>query len=147
MDFKLDTVIEVLFSADNQRRAEAERFVDQIPVNNFDQGIDAFLMTMNHQNSQVATMAAVLLKKKYFEPKEMSEKLTNEKLDYIVKSVQALMQPEKPISFLNRCCDIMVKAYNQVNQQKELINLIQGMSNSDAHNMKKALYYLIEIIC
>ena len=66
MDFQLDTVIEVLFSTDNQRRAEAERFVDQIPVNSFDQGIDAFLITMNHQNSQVATMAAVLLKKKYF---------------------------------------------------------------------------------
>jgi hypothetical protein len=39
MDFKLDNVIEVLFCPDNQRRQEAEKFVDQIPINNFDQGI------------------------------------------------------------------------------------------------------------
>jgi hypothetical protein len=35
---------------------------------------------MHHENTQVATMAALLLKKKYLEPKEMSEKLTNDKL-------------------------------------------------------------------
>lgn len=35
---------------------------------------------MNHENAQVATMAALLLKKKYLEPEEMSKKLTNEKL-------------------------------------------------------------------
>ena len=115
MDFKLDNVIEVLFCTDNQRRAEAERYVDMIPVNNFDQGIDAFLMTMNHENTQVSTMAALLLKKKYLESKEMSEKLTHEKLEYIVKSVQNTMQADKPVMFLRRCCDIMVKVYNQVN--------------------------------
>ncbi len=75
-------------------------------------------MTMNHENTQVATMAALLLKKKYLEPEAMSQKLTNEKLEYIVKSVQTCMKPEKPVLFLRRCCDIMVKIYNQVNQQK-----------------------------
>lgn len=65
MDFKLDNVIEVLFSTDNKRRTEAEKYVDQIPINSFDQGIEAFLITMNHENTQVATMAALLLKKKY----------------------------------------------------------------------------------
>lgn len=39
MDFKLDNVIEVLFSSDNKRRTEAEHFVDQIPLQTFDQGI------------------------------------------------------------------------------------------------------------
>lgn len=48
---------------------------------------------MNHENIHVATMAALLLKKKYLEPKEISEKLTNERLEYIVKSVQNSMQP------------------------------------------------------
>lgn len=147
MDFKLDTVIEVLFSPDNQRRAQAEQFVDQIPHSNFDQGIDAFLMTMNHENMQVASMAALLLKKKYLEPEEMAAKMTPEKLEYVVKSVQACMQPEKPVMFLRRCCDIMVKAYNQVQQQKELISLIQAMATSESHNMKMTLYYLIEVIC
>lgn len=130
MDFKLDNVIEVLFSPDNQRRMQAEQFVDQIPLNNFDQGIDAFLMTMNHENIQVASMAALLLKKKYLEPEQMASKMSPEKLEYIVKSVQACMQPEKPVLFLRRCCDIMVKAYNQVGQQKELITLIQAMAST-----------------
>lgn len=73
---------------------------------------------MNHENTQVATMAALLLKKKYLEPQDISSKLTPEKLEYIVKSTQGCMNPEKPTTFLKRCCDIMVKAYNQVNQQK-----------------------------
>ena len=41
-----------------------------------------------------------------------------EKLDYIVKNVQGLMNADKPLMFLKRCCDILVKAYNQVQQQK-----------------------------
>ena len=53
------------------------------------------------------------------------------------------MQPDKSIMFLKRCCDIMVKAYNQVGQQKELITLIHAMSNAETNNMKLALYYLI----
>lgn len=72
---------------------------------------------MNHENVQVATMAALLLKKKYLENEEMSKKLTNDKLEYIVKNVQGCMKPEKPVSFLKRCCDIMVKVYNQVKQE------------------------------
>lgn len=92
MDFKLDNVIEVLFSSDNKRRAEAEQYVDQIPLSHFDQGIEAFLMTMSHENTQVAAMAALLLKKKYLEPEEMSSKLSNDRLEYIVKSVQGCMK-------------------------------------------------------
>lgn len=45
--------------------------------------------------------------------------------------------------FLKRCCDILVKAYNQAGQQKELITLVQGLSASEAFNMKITLYYLI----
>lgn len=48
----------------------------------------------------------------------MSKKLTNEKLEYIVKNVQGCMKPERPVSFLKRCCDIMVKVYNQVKQER-----------------------------
>lgn len=46
----------------------------------------------------------------------MAEKLSNNRLEYIIKSVQGCMTPEKPVMFLKRCCDIMVKVYNQANQ-------------------------------
>jgi hypothetical protein len=116
-------------------------------MNNFDQGIEAFLMTMNHENTQIATLAALLLKKKYLDSAEMSQKLTIQKMEYIIKSVQVCMQSEKPVLFLRRCCDIIVKIYNQASQQRELISFIQMMAGSEAHNLKIALYYLIEIIC
>jgi hypothetical protein len=64
-------------------------------------------------------------------------------MEYIIKSVQLCVQPEKPVLFLRRCCDIMVKIYNKANQQKELIALIQAMSASEAHNLKMTLFYLI----
>jgi hypothetical protein len=35
MNFQLDSIIEVLLSNDNQRRIEAERFIDEIPTNSF----------------------------------------------------------------------------------------------------------------
>ena len=76
MDLQLDNVIEVLLSPDNQRRAEAEKFIETIPVNHFEQGIDAFLMSMNHENPQVSTMAALLLKKKYLENEEIAKNLS-----------------------------------------------------------------------
>lgn len=53
MEVQLDTVIEVLFCPDNQRRSEAERFIEKIPITHFEQGIDAFLMSMHHENPQV----------------------------------------------------------------------------------------------
>lgn len=147
MDFQLDNVIEVLLSPDNQRRIEAEKFVDNIPLTHFDQGIEAFLLTMNHQNPQVASMAALLLKKKYLENEESVQKLSTERLEYILKNVQGCMNADRPIMFLNRCCDILVKVYNHAGQQKELINLIQALSAEESHNMKMALFYLIEVSC
>ena len=102
---------------------------------------------MNHQNPQVSSMAALLLRKKYLENEETSKKLSNEKLEYILKSVQACMNAERPIMFLKRCCDILVKVYNQAGQEQYLIGLIQALSGEEAHNMKVALFYLIEMSC
>lgn len=148
MDFQLDNVIEVLLSCtDNQRRMEAEKYVADIPMTNFDQGIDAFLLSMNHENAQVSAMAVLLLKKMYLEKEETAKQLSNEKLEYIVRSVQASMGAERPLMFLRRCCDILVKIYNQIGQQKELIGLIQALAGQEADNMKLTLYYLIEISC
>lgn len=48
MNFQLETVLEALLGADNQRRNEAEQFIDQMPKTNFEQGIDALLMSMAH---------------------------------------------------------------------------------------------------
>ena len=126
---------------------EAEKFVENIPLTHFDQGIDAFLLTMNHENIQVASMAALLLKKKYLEPEDIAKNLSNEKLQHIVHGVQGCMNAQRQPTFLKRCCDILVKVYNQIGQQKELIGLIQSLSNEEHHNMKIALYYLIEISC
>lgn len=53
MDFQLDSVIEVLLSNDNLRRIEAEKYVDEIPLNNFEAGIDAFMNSMAHSNPNV----------------------------------------------------------------------------------------------
>ena len=92
-------------------------------------------------------MAALLLKKKYLESEEIAKNLSNEKLEHIVKNVQGCMNPERQPLFLKRCCDILVKVYNQIGQQKELIGLIQSLSTQEHHNMKIALYYLIEISC
>ena len=69
MNFSLDSVIEVLLCSDNQRRMAAEQFINELPNKQFSEGIDAFLMSMNHQNEQVAAMGALLLKKKYLDDK------------------------------------------------------------------------------
>jgi hypothetical protein len=53
MSFQLDSVIEVLLSSDNQRRIEAEAYINEIPNTCFEQGIDAFLLSMNHENPNV----------------------------------------------------------------------------------------------
>lgn len=53
MNFQLDSVIETLFSSDNQRRSEAEKFVNSITETNFEEGIDAFISVMNNPNNDV----------------------------------------------------------------------------------------------
>lgn len=54
MNFQLDSVIETLFSSDNQRRSEAEKFVNSLPETNFDEGIDALINVMNNPNNDVS---------------------------------------------------------------------------------------------
>lgn len=53
MELQIISVIEVLLGADNERRIQAEKFIDQIPLTSFDQGIDAFVLSMNNENAQV----------------------------------------------------------------------------------------------
>jgi len=42
-----------LLGSDNERRIQAEKFIEQIPLTTFDQGIDAFVLSMSHENAQV----------------------------------------------------------------------------------------------
>jgi hypothetical protein len=53
MDLQINSVIEVLLSSDNERRIQAEKFIEQIPLTTFDQGIDAFVFSMTNENPQV----------------------------------------------------------------------------------------------
>ena len=53
MDMQINNVIEVLLGSDNERRAKAEKFIDQITETTFDQGIDDFILSMSHENPQV----------------------------------------------------------------------------------------------
>lgn len=56
-------------------------------------------------------MSALLLKKKYLDVKEMIAMVAPEKLQLIVTHVIALMTPDRQVSFLKRCCEILVRIY------------------------------------
>lgn len=53
MNHQLDSVIEILLSADNQRRSEAEQFLTEITNSNFNETVDGFLHVMNNSNPNV----------------------------------------------------------------------------------------------
>lgn len=53
MDLQIISVIQALLGADNETRIQAEKFIDQIPLTHFDQGIDAFVISMSNENAQV----------------------------------------------------------------------------------------------
>ncbi len=53
---------------------------------------------------QVASMGALLLKKKYLDNKDTISRLSKDKLTLIATSVNSLMNPDKQLMFLKRCC-------------------------------------------
>lgn len=53
MNYQLNTVIEVLLSSDNQRRTEAENYIQDLTNNSFNEGVDAFLQCMSNENANV----------------------------------------------------------------------------------------------
>lgn len=53
MNNELETIIQVLLSSDNKRRQEAESLVNTLPQTNYEQFIDALLMSMDSQNEEV----------------------------------------------------------------------------------------------
>lgn len=102
----------------------------------------------------MACMAALLLKKKYLDKKETISRLPKEKLSMIATSVTGMMNPDRQVMFLKRCCEILVRIcsflvlidlFQKVDQ--ELVNIIQSMGGVESLNMKLALMYLIEITC
>lgn len=59
-------------------------------------------------------MAALLLKKKYLDDANNFSKISNSKLEFIVSSVKNLILPEKSLTFLKRCCEILVKMFTHI---------------------------------
>jgi hypothetical protein len=112
MNYQLDSVIEILLSADNQRRTEAEQFLQDITTSNFNEAVDGFLHVMGNANPNMASMGALLLKKKYLDVKDQVARLSRDKLELIVSTVTTMMTPERPVLFLRRCCEILVRIYS-----------------------------------
>ncbi len=59
-------------------------------------------------------MAALLLKKKYLDDTNNFQKIPASKLEFIVGSVKNMILPEKSLTFLKRCCEILVKLFTHV---------------------------------
>lgn len=57
----------------------------------------------------MASMAALLFKKKYLDNKEIISRLPKEKLSMIATSVTGMMNPDRQVMFLKRCCEILVR--------------------------------------
>ena len=92
-------------------------------------------------------MAALLLKKKYLDETPVFEKMSRDKIDLIVKHVQGSMAPNRPMMFMKRCCDILVKVYVKIQQNRQLMKLVESLSQNNGQTIKITLMYLIEIIC
>lgn len=63
-------------------------------------------------------MGALLLKKKYLDDQTNFSKISNEKLEFIVSSVKNNILPERSVSFLKRCCEILVKVFTHIVKNK-----------------------------
>ena len=59
-------------------------------------------------------MAALLLKKKYLDDTNNFQKIPASKLEFIVGSVKNMILPEKSLTFLKRCCEILVKLFTHI---------------------------------
>ncbi len=92
-------------------------------------------------------MGALLLKKKYLDPKTTIERIPQEKLAGIVSNVKGCMTPNRPVMFLKRCCEILVRIYSFANIKDELVGVIEQLSCVGESSMKMALMYFIEIVC
>jgi hypothetical protein len=69
--------------------------------------------------------------------------LTKDKLDLIVANVTSSMTAERPLNFLKRCCEIIVRIYGYLKASAELVSIIQVMAGVGSHCMKLALMYFI----
>jgi hypothetical protein len=59
-------------------------------------------------------MSALLLKKKYLDDTNNFSKISGSKLEFIVGSVKNMILPEKSLTFLKRCCEILVKVFTHI---------------------------------
>ena len=90
--------MQALLGSDNERRAQAEAFVNELPQTNFNGGIDMMLGAMGSNNYQIAAMGAVLLKKKYCDVEENFKEKVLDKMDKnaLMKELNQKIKEEKP---------------------------------------------------
>ena len=59
-------------------------------------------------------MAAVLLKKKYLDNLDNFKKISQEKMISMIQKVQASITTDRMLSYLKRCCEILVRIYTHL---------------------------------
>jgi hypothetical protein len=59
-------------------------------------------------------MGALLLKKRYLDETTNFERISKEKLEFIVTSTKNSILPNKSLTFIKRCCEILVKVYSKI---------------------------------
>jgi hypothetical protein len=59
-------------------------------------------------------MGALLLKKKYLDDGNNFAKTSTEKLEFIIMSVKNNILPDRSLTFLKRCCEILVKVFTHI---------------------------------
>lgn len=59
-------------------------------------------------------MSALLFKKKYLDIPENFNKIDQEKMISVIQKVQASITTERKLSYLKRCCEILVKIYTHL---------------------------------
>ena len=57
-------------------------------------------------------MAALLLKKKYLDPKEMIARIDQEKQRVLIQTVANNITANRPLQYLKRCCEILLRIYS-----------------------------------
>ncbi len=139
-------LFESLLGADNIERKEAEVKFNKLKDLPFQESIQVFLTGVGSNNTNVQTLAILLMKKTYVENKENYSLLSPTDKIELKKLMYSLVVFDKDINVLCRIADFLAKLYSY-EDLPELLTYVVKTFNSENSITRRFSIYTIEAIC
>ena len=141
MDF--ESVLTAILATNNDIRRQGEEALKQTLAQDASSAAQRLCLAMGSPNPQVAVLAAVLFRRKFFEEKHLARVAPNDR-QLLRAQVLALVSPDRGLYYLHRLADVLVNFAVSDGWETDLLGFMATWARSSSQVVKEFGLHLFE---